>query len=65
MLILIIFAILDSPYTDRINKAFLGFLNDGTLNLLEEKWMKKNYCSNEKVNSTIIIHMVLVIPLVD
>ena len=47
----IILFILDSPYTDRINKALLGFLNDGTLNLLEEKWMRKNDCSNDKVNS--------------
>ena len=48
---LIILSALDSLYTDRINKALLGFLNDGTLNLLEEKWMRKNDCSNEKVNS--------------
>ena len=46
-----ILSILDSPYTDRINKALLGFFNDGTLNLLEEKWMRKNDCSNEKVKS--------------
>ena len=40
---------IDSPYTDRINKALLGFMNDGTLQLLEEKWMSNNDCSNDKV----------------
>ena len=44
-------SLLDSPYTDRINKALLGFLNDGTLKLLEEKWVSDNDCSNDKVNS--------------
>ena len=42
---------IDSPYTDRINKALLGFMNDGTLQLLEEKWMSNNDCPNDKVNS--------------
>ena len=44
-------SLLDSAYTDRINKALLGFLNDGTLKLLEEKWMSNNDCSNDKVNT--------------